>query len=92
MQRIKSEGDFGAARNLVETYGVKVDPTIHKEILERYAKLNISPYKGFINPEYVAEKDKQGNITNVKVIYGETYEHQMLRYSHDYATLPYINE
>lgn len=92
VQRIKSEGDFGAARNLVETYGVKVDPTIHKEILERYAKLNISPYKGFINPEYVAEKDKQGNITNVKVIYGETYEHQMLRYSHDYATLPYINE
>ena len=92
VQRIKSEGDFAAARNLVENYGVKVDPTIHKEILERYAKLHISPYKGFINPEYIAEKDKKGNITNVKVTYGEPYEHQMLRYSHDYATLPFINE
>ncbi len=92
VQRIKSEGDFKSARNLVETYGVKVDPELHKEVLERYAKLNISPYKGFINPVYTAIKDGKGNITDVKITYGESYEDQMLRYSRDYSVLPYINE
>ena len=92
VQRIKSEGDFKAARNLVETYGVKVNPEIHKEVLERYAKLDISPYKGFINPVYTAVKDAKGNITDVTVSYGESYEDQMLRYSRDYSTLPYIND
>lgn len=91
VQRIKSEGDFRAARNLVETYGVKVDPALHKEVLERYAKLHISPYKGFINPKYEVEKDKDGNITDVKVTYGEAYDQQMLRYSRDYSTLPLTN-
>ena len=92
VQRIKSEGDFKSARNLVETYGVKVDPEIHKEVLERYAKLNISPYKGFINPVYTAVKDEKGNIKDVKISYGESYEDQMLRYSRDYSALPFIHE
>lgn len=92
VQRVKSEGDFEGARRLVEDYGVKVDATLHGEILERYKKLDISPYKGFINPEYKAVTDKNGNITDVKVTYGESYEHQMLRYSKDYSFLPYINE
>lgn len=91
VQRIKSEGDFRAARQLVETYGVKVDPQLHQEVLERYAGLNISPYKGFINPRYRLIKDAKGNITDVKVTYDEKYEDQMLRYSRDYATLPLIN-
>ena len=91
VQRIKSEGDFLAARQLVETYGVKVDPTIHKEVLERYEKLNISPYKGFINPVYELVTDKDGKPTDVKVTYTEGYAEQMLRYSRDYATLPLIN-
>lgn len=92
VQRIKSEGDFKSARNLVETYGVKVNPELHKEVLERYAKLNISPYKGFINPVYTAVKDEKGNITDVTISYGESYEDQMLRYSRDYSALPFINE
>ncbi len=92
IQRVKSEGDFEGARKLVEDYGVKVDAELHKEILERYKKLNISPYKGFINPEYKAVTDKKGNITDVKVVYDESYEHQMLRYSKDYAFLPFVNE
>ena len=91
IQRVKSEGDYEEARRLVENYGVKVNPELHKEILARYEKLNLSPYKGFINPVYEAVKDSQGNITDVKVSYDESYEHQMLRYSKDYATLPYIN-
>ena len=92
IQRVKSEGDFQGARALVEGYGVKVDATLHQEVLERYAKLNISPYKGFINPAYVAETDNEGNITDVKVTYGEKYDEQMLRYSRDYSGLPFINE
>lgn len=92
IQRIKSEGDYEAARALVESYGVKIDPKLHAEVLERYKHLNIAPYKGFINPEYIAEFDAAGNITDVKVRYGESFEHQMLRYSHDYSALPYINE
>lgn len=92
IQRIKSEGDYEAARKLVETYAVKVDPELHKEILERYNKLNLSPYKGFINPVYTAVRDGQGNITDVKVSYDEAYDAQMLRYSKDYHTLPYVND
>ena len=92
MQRIKSEGDYEAARQLVETYGVKVDPKLHKEILDRYNKLNLKPYKGFINPVYSAVRDAQGNITDVKLDYTEPYDKQMLRYSRDYNTLPDVNE
>ena len=92
VQRIKSEGDFEAARNLVETYGVKVNSDLHQELLKRYEKLHISPYKGFINPVYTAVKDSRGNIKDIKVSYDEAYDHQMLRYSKDYAPLPYINE
>ena len=92
IQRIKSEGDFEAARQLVENYAVKVDPELHKEVLARYEKLNLAPYKGFVNPVYVAESDAEGNITDVKISYGEGYAEQMLRYSKDYANLPYINE
>ena len=92
IQRVKSTGDFKGAQALVETYGVKIDPELHKEILDRYAKLNIAPYKGFINPVYTAERDAQGNITDVKISYTEGYAEQMLRYSKDYATLPLVNE
>ena len=87
VQRIKSEGDFEAGRKLVENYGVKVDPKIHKEILKRYQALNIAPYKGFVNPTYRPVYDNNGNITDVKVIYGENYIDQMLRYSRDYSPL-----
>ena len=92
VQRIKSEGDFQSARDLVENYGVKVDPELHKEILARYEKLRLSPYKGFINPVYTPVRDAEGNITDVKISYDEAYDHQMLRYSRDYNTLPDINE
>ncbi len=88
IQRIKSTGDFQAAQALVEGYGVKIDPEIHKEILERYEKLNLAPYKGFINPVYKAVTDQQGNIIDVTVSYKEGYADQMLRYSRDYSTLP----
>jgi dipeptidyl-peptidase-3 len=91
IQRIKSEGDFEAARNMVETYAVKVDPELHKEILARYEKLHLAPYKGFVNPVYTPEFDEQGNITDVKISYTEGYAEQMLRHSKDYATLPYRN-
>ncbi len=87
VQRIKSTGDYEAGRQLVENYGVKVDPTIHAEVLERYARLNIAPYKGFVNPVYEAVRDANGNITDVTVSYGEDYIHQMLRYSRDYSPL-----
>ena len=92
IQRIKSEGDFEAARQMVETYAVKVEPELHKEVLARYEKLNLAPYKGFVNPVYVAETDAEGNITDVKISYEEGYAEQMLRYSKDYANLPYRNE
>ena len=87
MQRIKSEGDFEAGRKLVETYGVKVDPKLHKEVLARYNSLDIAPYKGFVNPIYKPVYDAAGNITDVKVTYGENYVDQMLRYSRDYSPL-----
>ena len=91
VQRIKSTSDLEAARRLVEDYGVKVDPALHAEVLERYKKLNLAPYKGFVNPRYEAVTDAQGNIVDVKVSYSEGYAEQMLRYSRDYATLPSRN-
>ena len=91
IQRIKSEGDFEAARQMVENYAVKVDPELHKEVLARYEKLNLAPYKGFVNPVYTTETDAEGNITDVKISYEEGYAEQMLRYSKDYANLPYRN-
>lgn len=87
IQRIKSEGDLEAARQLVERYGVKVDPSLHQEILTRYKLLNLAPYKGFINPVYTPVIDEQNNITDIQISYGEAYDKQMLRYSKDYATL-----
>lgn len=92
VQRIKSEGDYEAARNLVEDYGVKIDAELHQEILARYEKLNLAPYKGFINPVYVVAKDVEGNILDVKLDYTEGYAEQMLRYSRTYNTLPDVNE
>ena len=91
MQRIKSTGDFEAARTLVETYAVKVDPALHTEVLERYKRLNLAPYKGFVNPRYEAVTDEQGNITDITVSYDEDYAEQMLRYSRDYSPLPSRN-
>ena len=87
IQRIKSEGDFEAARKLVEEYAVKIDPVLHAEVLERYKKLNLAPYKGFINPWLLPITDENGNITDIQVNYSESYEHQMMRYSTEYATL-----
>lgn len=92
IQRIKSTGDYEAGKNLVETYAVKVDPDLHKEVLARYEKLNIAPYKGFINPVYTPVKDSNGNITDVKISYDEGYSEQMLRYSKDYSPLPTYND
>ena len=91
IQRIKSTGDFEGARNIVETYGVKVDPALHKEIIDRFAKLDIAPYKGFINPVYTPVYDKNGKVKDVKISYKEGYVEQMLRYSHDYSPLPTYN-
>ena len=91
IQRIKSEGDYEAGRQLVEQYAVQVDQELHKEILARYEALNLAPYKGFINPVYTAVTDAEGNITDVTISYDESYDDQMLRYSRDYATLPYRN-
>ena len=87
VQRIKSEGDYDAARRLVETYGVNVDKTLHEEVLQRYSRLNLAPYKGFINPVLKLEKDNAGNITDITADYTEGYAEQMLRYSTDYAAL-----
>jgi len=86
IQRIKSEGDFEAARDIVEKYAVNVDPELHKEILERYRRLDLAPYKGFINPVLTPQTDSDGNITDITVDYTESYEHQMRRYSSDYST------
>ncbi|MDE5829914.1 MAG: dipeptidyl peptidase 3 [Duncaniella sp.] len=87
IQRIKSEGDYEAGRDLVETYAVKVDPELHREVLDRYASLNIAPYKGFVNPVYTPVKDADGNIIDVTISYDEEYIPQMLRYSREYRTL-----
>ncbi len=91
VQRIKSEGDYEAARALVETYGVQVDAELHKEILARYERLHLAPYKGFINPVYTAVRDSEGRITDIRVSYNEGYAEQMLRYSRDYNALPDVN-
>ncbi len=87
IQRIRSTGDYAAAAELVETYGVKVDPALHQQVLDRYAKLNIAPYKGFVNPVYKAVRDAEGNITDVTIDYTEEYPAQMLRYSREYHPL-----
>lgn len=91
VQRIKSEGDFEGAKKLVENYGVKVDKAIHEEIKERYAKLNIAPYKGFVNPVYKPVYDKDGKITDIEVKYDESFVEQMIRYSRQYSSLPTLN-
>lgn len=87
IQRIKSEGDLQAARQMVERYGVQIDAKLHQEVLERYSKLNLAPYKGFINPRYTPIYDQEGHITDVHIDYLETYDEQMLRYSKQYNTL-----
>ena len=91
IQRITSEGDYAAAKEIVETYAVKVDQPLHQEILDRYAHLNLAPYKGFVNPVYTPVYDAEGNITDVKIDYTEGYVEQHLRYSRDYSWLPDIN-
>lgn len=90
IQRIKSEGDFTAGKNLVENYGVKVDPVLHKEVLERYAKLNVKPYRGFIQPKLVAVMDGD-KITDVKVEYPTSFFAQMMDYGKNYSFLPVNN-
>lgn len=91
IQRITSEGDYAAAKAMVEDYAVKVEPTLHNEILARYAKLNLAPYKGFVNPVYTPVFDAEGNITDVTLDYTEGYIEQHLRYSRDYSWLPNVN-
>ena len=91
IQRISSTGDYEAARNLVENYGVKVNPSLHNEVLERYKKLNLAPYRGFVNPVYSLVSDKNGKITDVKISYDENFIEQNLRYSKDYSVLPTFN-
>ena len=91
IQRITSEGDYAAAKEMVETYAVKVNRDLHKEILERYKKLNLAPYKGFVNPVYCVERNAEGQITNVTLDFTEGYIEQHLRYSRDYSPLPSVN-
>ncbi len=90
VQRLKSEGDYAAGKTLVENYGVKVDPELHKEVKERYAKLNLAPYSGFINPEFIAE-EKNGEITDIRVTYPDDFTKQMMSYSKEYSFLPTFN-
>ena len=92
VQRIKSEGDFAAGKNLVEDYGVKVDQTLHNEVLERYSHLNLAPYKGFVNPVMKEVKNNNGEVTDIVLDYTEGYAEQMLRYSRDYSFLPSYND
>ena len=91
IQRITSEGDYPAAKQMVERYAVKVNPDLHKEIRERYTKLNLAPYKGFVNPVYTPVYSKDGAITDVKIDFTEGYIEQHLRYSRDYSNLPDVN-
>ena len=91
IQRITSEGDYPAAKEMVETYAVKVNPELHKEILARYEKLNLAPYKGFVNPVYTAHRNADGEITDVTLDFTEGYIDQHLRYSRDYSPLPSVN-
>jgi dipeptidyl-peptidase-3 len=92
IQRIKSEGDFKAAKALVENYAVKVDWKLHKEVLARYEKLNMKPYKGFVNPTFDLVKDNEGKITDIKISYNEGYAEQMMRYSKEFSSLPTFND
>ncbi|MDH6355552.1 dipeptidyl-peptidase-3 [Dysgonomonas sp. PH5-45] len=92
IQRIKSEGDYKAANNIVNAYAVKVDQKLLKEVLDRYKKLNLKPYKGFVNPVYELVKDKDGKITDIKVTYKEGYVEQMMRYSKEFSSLPTYND
>ncbi|MBR2265152.1 MAG: dihydrofolate reductase, partial [Paludibacteraceae bacterium] len=91
IQRITSEGDYAAAKTMVETYAVKVNQDLHKEVLARYKKLNLAPYKGFVNPVYTVVTDKNGQIADVKIDFSEGYVEQHLRYSRDYSNLPDVN-
>ena len=91
IQRVKSEGDFEAGKEIIENYGVKIDPKLHTEILERYAKLNLAPYTGFVNPNLVPVIDAEGNITDVKVEYVDDFMVQMMYYGKKYSFLPVIN-
>ena len=91
VQRIKSEGDFEAGKQLVETYGVKVDPVLHAEVLERYARLHLAPYRGFVNPVMKPVKNGKGEIINIVLDYSEGYAEQMLRYGKEYSFLPAYN-
>ncbi|PNE28584.1 dihydrofolate reductase [Tannerella sp. oral taxon 808] len=91
LQRIKSEGDFEAGRKLVEDYGVKVDRALHDEVLARYARLNLAPYKGFVNPVMKEVRNAAGEVTDVTLDYTEDYPAQMMRYSKDYSFLPTYN-
>jgi dipeptidyl-peptidase-3 len=91
IQRITSEGDYAAAKEMVETYAVRVNQDLHKEILARYQKLNLAPYKGFVNPVYRVERNGEGMITDVKLDFSEGYIEQHLRYSRDYSALPSVN-
>lgn len=91
IQRITSEGDYAAAKEMVETYAVKVNQDLHKEILERYKKLNLAPYKGFVNPVYNLVRNKKGEVTDVTIDFTEGYIEQHLRYSKEYSPLPDVN-
>jgi dipeptidyl-peptidase-3 len=88
IQRIKSEGDFNAGKDLIENYGVKVDPQLHSQVLERYSKLNLAPYTGFVNPYLTLVKDENDNITDVKVEYTDDFLGQMMFYGKNYSFLP----
>ncbi|MDR0541648.1 MAG: dipeptidyl peptidase 3 [Dysgonamonadaceae bacterium] len=92
VQRVRSEGDFKGARHLIEKYAVKIDPALHREIKDRYDKLGIAPYKGFVNPVYTVVKDQKGNIKDIRISYTEGYAEQMLRYSKEYSALPTYND
>ncbi|NDV95560.1 dihydrofolate reductase [Dysgonomonas sp. 521] len=92
IQRIKSEGDFKAAKAIVENYAIKVDQKLHNEVLARYKTLNMKPYKGFVNPTFELVKDNDGKITDVKISYKEGYAEQMIRYSKEFSTLPTFND
>jgi dipeptidyl-peptidase III len=91
IQRIKSEGDFEAGKALVENYGIKVDPVLHKEVLVRYAKLHLAPYTGFVNPLLKPVIDEKGEITDVKVEYTDDFLRQMMYYGKNYSFLPVSN-
>jgi dipeptidyl-peptidase-3 len=91
IQRVKSEGDYETAKQLIEKYAVQIDRDLHAEVLERYKKLDLAPYSGFVNPVYKVEKDDDGNITNVALDYTEGYAEQMMRYSKEHSWLPNYN-